>query len=180
MLYPSDISADGRVLLYSRATGAPMDVWYLPLDGDRTPRPFVETVFDERDGQFSPDGKWVAYQSNESGHYEIYVQPFPGPGDRVQVSAGGGQQVRWGPRGAELFYLSTNQQLTAVPVTFAAAGALTLGEPVTLSRIEFENNFLARQQYVVSADGQRILVNAATDAIEPPAITVILNWKGKP
>ena len=180
MLYPSDVSADGHVLLYNRSTGAPMDLWYMSLVGDRTPHSFVETPFEERDGQFSPDGKWVAYQANESGHNEIYLQPFPGPGDRIQVSAGGGQQVRWGSRGTELFYVDAAQRLTSVPVTFTTNGGVTVGRSVPLFRIEFESNFQLRQQYVVSADGQRILVNARTDGIDPPSITLILNWKGNP
>jgi hypothetical protein len=96
------------------------------------------------------------------------------------VSAGGGQQARWGHDGAELFYVAADHQLTSVPVTFAASGAVALGRPVPLFRTEFDNNFQARQQYVVSADGQRVLVNAPTNAIDPPSITLILNWKGKP
>jgi len=180
MTYPSDVSPDGHVVLYTRATGAPPDLWYMSLVGDPTPRSFVETPFEERDGQFSPDGKWVAYQSNEPGHNEIYLQPFPGPGDRIQVSSGGGQQVRWAPSGAELFYVAADQRLTSIPVTFAANGAATLGHAVPLFRTAFDNAFQTRQQYVVSADGQRFLVNAPTDAIDPPSTTVILNWKGKP
>jgi Tol biopolymer transport system component len=177
---PSDVSADGRFLLYGRSTSPTLDLWYVPLAGDRTPRPFVGTTFDARDGQFSPDSKWIAYQSNESGHYEIYLKPFPGPGDRIQVSAGGGQQVRWGHR-AELFYVAADQRMMSVPVTFAASGAVLLGRPVALFRTEFDTTLaLLRQQYVVSADGQRFLINAPTDAIEPPSITVILNWKGRP
>jgi hypothetical protein len=152
----------------------------MPLVGDRTPHPFVHTAFDERDGQFSPDSKWIAYQSNESGHYEIYLKPFPGPGDRIQVSAGGGQQVRWGHRGAELFYVAADQRMTLVPVTFAASGAAALGRPLALFRTEFDTTFQLRQQYMVSADDQRFLVNAPTDAIDPPSITLILNWKGRP
>jgi hypothetical protein len=150
------------------------------LAGDRTPHPFVQSPFQERDGQFSPDGKWVAYQSNESGHFEIYLQPFPGPGERIQVSEGGGQQVRWGKRSKELFFIAADQRLMSVPVTFAANGAAALGRPVPLFRTEFDSNFQARQQYVVAADGQRFLINASTDLLDPPAITVILNWKGSP
>ncbi len=180
MIYPLDVSADGRTLLYARSTGPPLDLMFVSLVGDRTPHPFVQTMFDERDGQFSPDGKWVAYQSNESGRYEVYLQPFPGPGDRIQVSAGGGQQVRWGHQGSELFYVAVDQRLTSVPLAFAANGAVNLGRPVPLFRTEFDTNLLARQQYVVSVDGQRLLVNAPTDAINPLSITLILNWNGQP
>ncbi len=139
-----------------------------------------QTAFHERDGQFSPDGKWVAYQSNEAGHFEIYLQPFPGPGGRIQVSSSGGQQVRWARDGSELFYVAADQRLTSVRVTFGANGKVALGAPVPLFRTEFDSGFLARQQYVVSLDGQRFLFNAATDVVEPPSITLILNWKGTP
>ena len=180
MMYPTDISSDGRILLYTRASTSPTDLWYMSLAGDRTPHAFVQTPSEERDGQFSPDGKWVAYQSNQSGHNEIYLQPFPGPGDRIQVSTGGGQQVRWAHHRAELFYVAADQMLTSVPVTFATNGIVTFGKPVALFRTAFENNFQARQQYMVSADDQRFLVNTATDAIDPPSISWILNWKGQP
>jgi eukaryotic-like serine/threonine-protein kinase len=179
MLLPSDVSRDGRVLLYSRGAELSMDLWYLSLIGDRTPHPYLEGPFHERDGQFSTDGKWVAYVSNETGRNEIYVQPFPGSGGRVQVTTGGGQQPRWAPRGTQLYYVAADQRLTTVPIAFSQAGA-SVGQPVPLFRIEFENNFLARQQYAISPDGQRILANAATDALEPPWTTVIVNWQGKP
>jgi hypothetical protein len=158
----------------------PTDLFYISLVGDRTPQPFVQTEFRERDGQFSPDGKWIAYQSNESGRDEIYLRRFPGPGDRIQVSAGGGQQVRWGLRSGELFYVAADQRLTAVPLTFAANGTVALAPAHPLFRTEFDNAVQVRQQYVVSADGQRFLLNALTDASAPPSNTVILNWKGKP
>ena len=127
MIYPSAVSPDGSVLLYTRAAGLSVDLWYVSLGSDRTPHPFVQTAFQERDGQFSPDGKWVAYQSNDAGHFEIYLQPFPGPGNRIQVSAGGGQQVRWARNGSELFYIAGDQRLTSVRVTFRTNGKPVLG-----------------------------------------------------
>jgi Tol biopolymer transport system component len=180
MIYPSDVSPDGSVLLYTRATGPSVDLWYVSLGADRTPHPFVQTAFNERDGQFSADGKWAAYQSNDAGHSEIYLRPFPGPGDRIQVSSSGGQHVRWAKNGSELFYVAADQRLTSVGVTFGANGRPVLGTPVPLFRTEFDTGLLPRQQYVVSPDGQRFLFNAATDVIEPPSITLILNWKGTP
>jgi hypothetical protein len=180
MIYPSAVSPDGSVLLYTRATGPSVDLWYVSLGADSKPQPFVQTASQERDGQFSPDGKWVAYQSNEGGHYEIYLQRFPGAGDRIQVSAGGGQQARWARNGSELFYVAADQRLTSVRVAFGASGLPVLGPPLPLFRTEFDSGFLTRQQFVVSPDGRRFLMNAATDAIDPPSITLILNWKGKP
>ena len=118
---PTDWSPDGRFLLYRSVdpkTG--YDLWALPMDGDRKPFPVVQTNFDERDAQFSPDGKWIAYQSNESGRFEIYIQPFPGPGSKLQVSTNGGAQVRWGPNGKELFYIALDARLMAVPIRLAS------------------------------------------------------------
>ena len=180
MVYPSDVSPDGSVLLYTRATSL-VD---RPLVCVARCRPHASPIrsdgLPERDGQFSPDGKWVAYQSNDAGHFEIYLQPFPGPGDRIQVSAGGGQHVRWARNGSELFFIAADQRLTSIRVTVGANGKLVLGTPVPLFRTELDSSFLTRQQYVVSPDGQRFLMNAATGAIDPPSITLILNWKGTP
>src|SRR5262249_26105695 len=79
-----------------------MDLWVLPLSGDKKPLPFLKTPFEEYDGQFSPDGKWIAYASNESGQFEIYVQPFPGPGGKFQISSNGGDQPRGNRNGKEI------------------------------------------------------------------------------
>ena len=180
MVYPVAVSPDGSVLLYTRATGPSVDLWYVSLGADRTPHPFVQTAFQELDGQFSPDGKWVAYQANDAGHFEIYLRPFPGPGERIQVTSSGGQYVRWAKNGSELFYVAADHRLTSVRVTSGANGRPVLGAPVPLFLTEFEAGLLPRQQYVVSPDGQRFLINAATDVIEPSSITLILNWKGTP
>ena len=88
--------------------------------------------------------------------------------------------MRWARNGSELFYIAADQRLTSVRVTFGANGKPVLGAPVSLFRLEFDSSFLTRQQYVVSPDGQRFLINAATDAIDPPSITLMLNWKGTP
>jgi Tol biopolymer transport system component len=183
MVYPSDVSPDGRVLLYTRGIGLGAGLYYMALTGDQTPHPFVETTFIDRDGQFSPDGKWVAYQSTESGRNEIYLRPFPGPGDRIQVSAGGGQQPRWSKKSRELFYIAGDQRLVAVSVSFPTNSKPTVGALVPLFRTELASGsaglgFLTRQQYVVSPDGQRFLINAPIEAVDPASISVILNWKG--
>jgi len=174
---PSDVSADGRVLLYTVNNGTTSEIWSVPLTGERTPHPFVTSNFSARDGQFSPDGTWVAYQSDESGRNEIYLQPFPGPGVRTQVSTGGGTQVRWGRRSAELFYIAADRRLTGVPVSIAGSGAAALGAPKPLFQISGVGAQFGLQ-YAVSADGQRFLVN--NQSVDPPSITMILNWKGKP
>ena len=114
---PNDWSPDSRFLLYQH--GDPKTGWDLaamPMMGDRKPTVVASTPFEERGGQFSPDGRWVAYQSNESGRSEIYVQSFPGPGGKWQVSTAGGTDARWRPDGKELFFLAPDAKLMAVSV----------------------------------------------------------------
>lgn len=145
-----------------------------------TPFPVVQTVFEERDGQFSPDGKWIAYQSNESGRFDVYVQPFPGPGGKLPVSTNGGAQVRWRRDGKELFYIALDGRLMAVPIERTSNGqSLEPGTPVPLfaTRVGGARNF-GRQQYVVSADGRFLMITVTEEA--PAPITLILNWKPKP
>jgi Tol biopolymer transport system component len=187
---PCDWSPDGRWLLYRSADLANgWDLWALPLEGDRKPFPVVQTSFSERDGQFSPDGIWIAYQSNESGRDEIYIQPFPGGGRKIRISTAGGTQVRWRADGRELFYLTLDEQLMAVPIQFAGDGAPEPGDPVALfkvgvggavQRIGYSATELSRQQYIVSRDGQRFLVNTVTEDAESSPITVVLNWAASP
>jgi Tol biopolymer transport system component len=178
--FPMDLSRDGRFLLYDILHGGGTDMWALPLDGDRKPLAIVQTEFDDRLGQFSPDGKWVAYQSNRSGRFEIYLRRFPGPGRDFRVSTEGGAQVRWNPTGKELFYIAADDRLTAVPIRFSADGETAEpGQPVPL----FGTNLGSaapntnRQQYAVSPDGQSFVLNSTLDTAGTSPITVILNWK---
>ena len=173
---PSAASADGRFLLYTvNNSGTTSEIWSLPLTGERTPRVFVKSPAHARDGQFSPDSKWVAYQSDESGRNEIYVEPFPGPGEPIRLSPGGGTQPRWGQRSAEVFYIAADRRLNAVAVRSTANGGLSLGSPKPLFQVAPIQAL--GLQYVVSADGQRFLLN--TQIAAPPSISMILNWKGK-
>ena len=108
-------------------------LWALPLDGGQKPFKVVQTDFNAGLGQFSPDGKWIAYASTESGRWEIYVQPFPGPGPKSLVSTGGGVMPRWRRDGKELFYIALDDRLTAVPIRLASDGqAVEAGKPVPL------------------------------------------------
>jgi Tol biopolymer transport system component len=179
----SDWSRDGRNLLYSVAddptTG--VDLWTLPLDSDRKTWPFLNATYEERYGHFSPDGRWVAYQSNESGRLEIYVTPFPGPGGHSLVSTAGGIWPRWSPNGKELYYIAPNAMLMAAPIAVKGA-ALERGAPVPLfrSRIWGGGTELGqREQYDVARDG-RFLINVTTDDTVTSPITLLQNWKPKP
>ena len=128
-----DWSSDGRFLLYeSLDPKRGFDIWAMPLAGDRQPFAVVQTDFSDRLPQFSPDGKWVAYQSDKTGRFEIYMRPFPGPGPDARVSIDGGTQVRWDPHGKELFFIAADGRLMSVPVRFPSQDDVEPGRPVGL------------------------------------------------
>ena len=137
---PTSASSDGRFLLYTamspRATR--FDLWVLPLKGDRKPFPFLRREFDQQQGQFSPDGRWVAYVSNESGRHEVLVRPFTPAGaagavESSVVSKGGGTSPRWGANGKELYYLAPNGTVTSVAFATIAVCRLALRESCSRS-----------------------------------------------
>jgi serine/threonine protein kinase len=174
-----DSSMDGRFVIFI-ADGAltARDVWLLPRDGDRTARTFLNGNFMESGAQFSPNGRWVAYQSNESGRFEIYVRPFPGPGGQWQVSASGGTGVRWRRDGKELYYLSLENRLMAAPIT-TRGSTLESGTPVSLFQMRVAGGAAGtislRPQYDVAVDG-RFLVNMMVEDSALSPITLLLNW----
>jgi Tol biopolymer transport system component len=178
---PTDWSPDARLLLFrSPDPKTGFDIWAVTLEGERKPFPVVRTNFDERDGQFSPDGRWIAYESNESGQYEIHIQPFPGPGGKIRVSRNGGAQVRWRRDGRELFYIGLDARLMAVPIQIRNQ-TLETGDPVPLFSTHIGGALQARfrQQYMVSDDGQRFLMNNIEE--EPiSTMKLIVNWVPKP
>ena len=179
---PLDWSPDGTLLYRSNDPKTNFDIWAMSSDGKKFP--VVKTSFDEREAQFSPDGKWIAYQSNQSGRFEIYVQAFPGPGTPLPISSStnGGAQVRWRSDGKELFYIALDGRLIAVPVTLSSDGMIDAGPPVPLFFTRIVGGPVQGtdpHQYAVSRDGQRFLISTVTEVDNSP-ITVILNWKGKP
>jgi serine/threonine protein kinase/Tol biopolymer transport system component len=181
--FPMDLSPDGRFLLYDEINAKrDFDIWALPLDGTRTPFEVVRTEFNEQLPQFSPDGKWIAYESDKTGRFEIYVQPFPGPGGAPPVSTEGGTQARWNPTGKELFYIGPDDRLMVVPIRFTADGkTVAPGTPVGLFATKLNNTEIGtRHQYIVSPDGQSFVMNAVPEEATASPITVILNWKPRP
>jgi serine/threonine-protein kinase len=169
-------SADGQLLaFFENSPTMQRDIWVLRLS-DRKAQPFLQTSFNEGAPSFSPDGRWLAYLSNESGRPEIYVQPYPGPGGKWQISTDGGSEPVWNRDGRELFYRSGNKMM-AVQVT--TQPSFSAGKPTTL----FEKEYAASQfpatgiAYDVSADGQRFLMVKETDQNTAAAqINVVLNW----
>jgi serine/threonine protein kinase/Tol biopolymer transport system component len=174
-------SSDGRLLLFrSVDPETSHDLWALPLEGDRTPFPVVRGEFIEPYGQLSPDGKWIAYQSDESGRAEVYVRPFRNAGTQTRISTDGGAQMRWRHDGRELIYVALDGRMMAVPLRLNG-DTLEAGAPVALFAARI-GDVVSRasgylQQYVMTPDATRFLVNSVVDSGSAPPITVILNWR---
>jgi len=177
---PTSWSMDGKLLVYHEgvsggtyANGVPggWSIWVLTLFGDHKAYPFIQSTFSAREASFSPDRKWLAYCSNESGEYRVYVVPFPGPGGKWQVSLGDGRGPLWRRDGKEIFYLSADNKLMAVNVeasggSFAAAGARVLFD---------SHSYGVFGRYDASADGQRFVV--VYEGNRPSStLTSVANW----
>jgi hypothetical protein len=183
--YVRDWSRDGRYIAYDRRgpqaeTG--WDIWILPLFGDKKPFPFLQSPFDEQFASFSPDGKWLAYDCNESGRTEVYVAPFPQGNGKRQVSTSGGSLPRWRQDGKELFYLSAENKLTAVAIQ-EKSGSLEIGNALALFQVNpppaVGVNLLATARvlpYDVAPDGKKfvVLTQLAPTSAEP--IILVTNW----
>jgi Tol biopolymer transport system component len=173
---PNDWSPDGRFLVYTTTDPkAGDDLWTLPLRGDRKPLAVASSSYNESSAQFSPDGDWIAYRSDESGRFEIYVQAFPGPGEKIRVSIDGGTEPRW--RGREIYFISPDAKMMAV--SFRSSGpAPEIGrpEPLFQTRKVRGGTSDVLQQYDVAEDG-RFLINVNADESVASPIMLILNWK---
>ena len=167
---PESFSPDGKWLAYQELTAANSnDIWVLPgpggAPGERKPRPFLQTPFNEHAPRFSPDGRWIAYCSDESRRLEVYVQPFPGPGGKWQVSTDGGAEPVWARSGRELFYRNGDKMMT---VDVSTAKTFSAGTP----RVLFEGayfTFPGFTNYDVSADGQRFVMIRTFDSESAPS-----------
>jgi len=167
-------SVDGRYLVYSRrADQGLIDLWVLPLFGDRKPFPIVQSLFSKGGAALSPDGKWLAYQTDESGRNEVYITAFPAGGAKWQVSSTGGVDARWRKDGKELFFLDPSDNMVAVDVS-GASSAPKLGTP----HILFQATAVQRQNgpFDVTADGKKFLVNTGNlkEGLDP--LTLVQNW----
>jgi serine/threonine protein kinase/Tol biopolymer transport system component len=187
--YPMDWSRDGKYLMYAaNDLKTKRDLWVLPMEGngERKPLPFLRTPFNVTQGQFRPgpekSPKWVAYSSDESGHYEVYVRPFPGgssgAGGKFQISNGGGVQARWRADGKEIFYVAPDGKLMAVDVKTSPGFEAGAPRPLFTMRLpDLSNSGPVAFRYAVSQDGQRFLVDTFGQRDENTApVTVVLNW----
>ena len=175
--FATNWSRDGRYIAFSsqsQKTG--WDSWALPTFGDRKPFPIVARPFAELNASFSPDGRFVAYQSTESGNAEIYVQSFPVAGGKWQISNAGGTDASWRADGKELFYRSADQKLMAVEIQAGESFKAGIPQPLFPARVVTGT---ARNKYLASADGQRFLLVAplGREALIPT--TVVLNWSAE-
>ena len=178
-----DWSRDGRFILYFEIDpirGAGADLWAIPMSAslaDRKPSRVLSTGFRNAWGQFSPDGRWIAYQSDESQRFEIYVSPFPGSSRKSLVSTSGGAYPRWSPDGRELYYFDPDGTLMAVSIA-VTGDSLDVGKPVSLFQPRIVGGGASqpgyRQQYDVAPNG-RFLINVTLDSVPEP-IRLILNW----
>jgi len=171
--WPYSCSPDGKMLAFVDSDPVTReDIWTVPLEGDRKPRPFLREPFSETRPSFSPDGRWLAYESDESGRSEIYVRPYPGPGGKWQISNDGGSSPVWARNGNELFYSNADGKLRVVKVTLGASFTATKPQPldqIVASDARWSN-------YDVSPDGERFVVVSEVPEAPKTQINLVLNW----
>ncbi|HEV8588252.1 MAG TPA: protein kinase [Pyrinomonadaceae bacterium] len=170
----TDWSGDGKNLLFETIGEKTLsDVWVLPLDGTSNAHPLLQSEFSEFHPRCSPDGRWIAYASSESGRTEIYIQSFPPAGGKWQVSTTGGAQPRWRRDGKELYFMTPERTLMAVDVKLGATFEMGTPKPLFQTSV---SSFESPNRYDVSADGQRFLVNSSINETSRTPIVVIVNW----
>jgi eukaryotic-like serine/threonine-protein kinase len=178
--FATDWSRDGRFIIYFEVNPKTKnDVWLLPVAGSGgltagEPKPMLQSEANESWAALSPDGKWLAYASDESSRYEVYVQSFPAGGGKRQISTGGGSNPRWRRDGKELFYYSSDGKLMAVPVK--SGDSLEAGVALPLFEFRAGNSLLALAPFAVTGDGQRFLINSVVDSESAVPLTVVVNW----
>jgi dipeptidyl aminopeptidase/acylaminoacyl peptidase len=178
LLIPTQISSDGRSVIFFADTGGTtgFDIFELPMTGNAKPAPLVQSPVSDVEPQLSPDGRWLAYVTTETGGYETFVQPFRSGGAKWQVPVPGGRQPIWRRDSRELFLVTSDRRLYAIDVK-AGAATLEFGEPRFLFDMQ-ANTVSVRNSYAVTADGQRFLVNRLVDpADRMPTINVVVNWQ---
>jgi eukaryotic-like serine/threonine-protein kinase len=177
---PQSVVADGTRLVFSEPGAPPSDLYMLELGEERKVAPLLNASYSENNAEVSPNGRWLAYQSDESGSNEIYVRPFPNvAARRVQISTAGGTRPAWARNGREIFYIKQDGTMVAVPIQANAGNSFSARAPASL----FQGPYFAVQAgrtYDVSPDGSRFLMikNAASTTDAPlPQLWVVLNWQ---
>ena len=168
-------SSDGQFIAYTNAaikSNTQNDIWILPMSGERKSIPFLQTGANETSAQFSPDGHWIAYVSDESGTNQVYIAPFPNPVGKWQVSRSGGSEPRWRGDGKEIFFLSPENKLTAATVN-ASGSNLQIGNAETLFEIHPANP--PGYHYDVTKNGKRFLVDSNRESNVQP-LALVINW----
>jgi serine/threonine protein kinase len=178
---PDQWTRDGRFVVYTESDPkTKWDLWVLSMSGDeRKPIQFLHSQFNELYGQLSPDNRWMAYTSDESGQREVYVRRFPEGDSQVRISTAGGEQPRWRGDGKELFFVSLDGKITCVPMNVAPGPkrAIGVGAPVPLFETQIlEGSGHVAFQYDVTADGKRFVVATASAAASATPLTVVVNW----
>jgi dipeptidyl aminopeptidase/acylaminoacyl peptidase len=164
-------SPDGHSILYSRLDPVTQwDLWVLPLDGDRKPRPYLRTRFSETDAEVSPDGRWIAYDSDESGQSEVYVQSYPVPGGKYQVTTGGGGHNGWSRDGKQLYYGLNSDQVHGLEADVQSGSEFRLGPPRVALTLPKEQRGL-----LLDHTGKRLLSLLPAGKDPTPSITVLLD-----
>ena len=175
-IFPMDWSTDGRFILFtSNDPKTKLDVWVLPLAVDEKPFPFLQTEANERSARFSPDGKWIAYTSDESGANQIYVQSFPDGGGKKQLSANGGYWLAWRRDGKELFYIAADKKMMVVDVKSEGSN-FEVGTARALFDVRAPSFSSVQAQFAVTADGQRFVLANSYGELSAAPIEVVLNW----
>jgi Tol biopolymer transport system component len=174
---PMDWSSDGSTILYVNELGKSSDIWMLPVTGDRRPAVFLNGAFEEYFPRLSPDGRYLAYTSDESGRDEVYVQPFPDRSEKWQVSTRGGSEPQWSGDGHEIFYLSSEREMMAVSVRTGSTFEPNVPQvlfPTQIVQIE-----TPRRHYAVTRDGQTFILCTRTSSLSLPSTTVVVNWNAE-
>jgi hypothetical protein len=172
--YATDWSRNGDILYQRPGANTGTDLLIAPQSGAGEPYAFLQERYNEKDGVFSPDGRWVAYVSDESGRNEVYVQAFPPSGKKWPISTDGGSDPHWRSDFTELFYLAANRNLMAVPIKFGRAPSDPAFEPAK-SLFRVPGNLTGRS-YGAAANGQRFLLSEPTDDATATSVTVVMNW----
>jgi Tol biopolymer transport system component/DNA-binding winged helix-turn-helix (wHTH) protein len=172
----NDWSTDGRFVVFSSINPTTRwDLWRLPMSGNREPEPLIRSPFNEIQAQVSTSGRWIAYSSDETGTYEVYLQSFQAPGRKRVVSVGGGTEPHWRADEREIYYLAPDRSLMAVSVT--AGPVPQLGSPTRLFRLpSITRDRLNIAHYDVAPDGQRFLVHTLVDGAQPGSLKILVNW----